>query len=56
MKIDIEKISESDISLISTNEKTMIRKAKKNYISWKDKWISIEKSYSNFLDKFNNLK
>jgi len=55
MIFDIKELDLSKIS-VSESEKKLILKARKNYISWDDRWISIEKSYAKFLSKFDNLK
>ena len=56
MNINIKDIRQSDIVFVSDTEKKSIINSKKNYISWNDKWITIEESYKNVLNKLNKLK
>ncbi len=40
---------------ISLNDKQKVLSARKKYLSWIDKWISIEKSYEKFLNFYKKL-
>ncbi len=39
----------------SEKELKVIEKIRDRYLAWKEKWISLEESYSNFLKYYSNL-